>query len=46
MKNKAVIIGTLIGAIVGAGILYFGYKKFKEKSEPSLTKRQIRKLTK
>lgn len=46
MKNKAVIIGTIIGTLVGAGILYFGYKKFKEKSEPTLTKRQIRKLTK
>lgn len=52
MKNKWLVFGTLLGVALGAGILYFGIKKYKEahKSEPkegsiNLTNRQFRKLT-
>ena len=54
MKNKWVVFGTLLGVALGAGLIYFGYKKFKDnKSEPKeggtivgLTNRQFRKLAK
>jgi len=51
MKNKWLVLGTLLGVALGAGILYFGVKKYMEthKSEPKeggtgLTNMQIRRL--
>lgn len=51
MKNKWLVFGTLLGVAVGAGLLYFGYKKFKETKPKEggqvlgLTNMQLRRLT-
>jgi len=51
MKNKWLVFGTLLGVAVGAGILYFGIKKFKEHNKETehqkvLTKAAMRRLMK
>jgi hypothetical protein len=45
MKNKWLVFGTLLGVALGAGIIYFGIKRYKElNKEKPLSRTKLRRL--
>ena len=44
MKNKWLVFGTLLGVAVGAGIIYFGIKKYKELDNKSISRTKMKRL--
>lgn len=46
MKNKWIVFGTLLGVAVGAGIIYFGIKRYKELNNKPITLTKLKRILK